>query len=85
MEKERSINEEALEIRSKGSEITVALLWKATIIIYMNADCDIKMTEKETAKLNGWKRWNALMKMLKAIHREVEPLRKERRNAFDSL
>jgi len=51
----------------------------------MNADCDIQMTEKETAKLNGWKRWNALMKMLKAIHREVEPLRKERRNAFDSL
>tara|TARA_R110002012_G_scaffold115473_1_gene262392 strand:- start:986 stop:1135 length:150 start_codon:yes stop_codon:yes gene_type:complete len=39
----------------------------------MNADCDIQMTEKQTAKLNGWKRWRAMMKMLKAIHREIEP------------
>ena len=51
----------------------------------MNADCDIKMTEKETANLKAWKRWGALMKMLKAIHREIEPLKQERRNAFDSL
>jgi len=47
----------------------------------MNADCAKKMTEKETMKLNGWKRWNALMKMLRAIHREIEPLKIEKRNA----
>ena len=51
----------------------------------MNADCDIKMTEKETANLKACKRWGALMKMLKAIHREIEPVKQERRNAFDSL
>ena len=39
----------------------------------MNADCDIKMTKKETDNLRAWKRWGAMMKMLKAIHREIEP------------
>jgi hypothetical protein len=39
----------------------------------MNADCDIQMTEKQTANLKAWKRWGAMMKMLKAIHREIEP------------
>lgn len=47
----------------------------------MNADCDMKMTKKQTAKLNGWKRWNALMKMLRAIHREIEPIKREQRTA----
>lgn len=42
----------------------------------MNADCDIKMTEKEIANLKAWKRWRAMMKMLKAIHREVAPRKK---------
>ena len=42
----------------------------------MNADCDIKMTEKETENLRAWKRWRAMMKMLKAIHREIEPQKK---------
>ena len=51
----------------------------------MNADCAMKMTEKEIDKLNGWKRWNALMKMLRAIHREIEPLKQERREAEASL
>jgi hypothetical protein len=41
----------------------------------MNADCDIKMTEKEIENLKAWKRWRAMMKMLKAIHREIEPNR----------
>ena len=39
----------------------------------MNADCDIQMTKKETENLKAWKRWGAMMKMLKAIHREIEP------------
>lgn len=30
-------------------------------------------TEKELARLRTWKRWNAMMKMLRAIHREIEP------------
>ena len=51
----------------------------------MNADCAMKMTEKEIDKLNGWKRWNALMKMLRVIHREIEPLKQERREAEASL
>ena len=42
----------------------------------MNADCAMKMTEKEIDNLKAWKRWGALMKMLRAIHREIEPLRK---------
>ena len=42
----------------------------------MNADCDIKMTEKETENLRAWKRWGAMMKMLKAIHREIAPQKK---------
>jgi hypothetical protein len=42
----------------------------------MNADCDIKMTEKETENLRAWKRWRAMMKMLKAIHREIAPRKK---------
>ena len=65
----------------KDSEIKLAPLRNIAIIYRMNADCAMKMTEKETAKLNGWKRWNALMKMLRAIHREIEPLKLEKRNA----
>ena len=42
----------------------------------MNADCDIKMTKKETENLRAWKRWGAMMKMLKAIHREIAPQKK---------
>jgi hypothetical protein len=51
----------------------------------MNADCAMKLTEKEIDNLKAWKRWGALMKMLRAIHREIEPRKQERRNAFDSL
>jgi len=49
----------------------------------MNADCDIKMTEKEIADLRAWKRWGAMMKMLKAIHREIEPKKKFMREALN--
>ena len=49
----------------------------------MNADCDIKMTEKEIANLRAWKRWGAMMKMLKAIHREIEPKRQQMIHALD--
>ena len=51
----------------------------------MNADCAMKMTEKEIDNLKAWKRWGALMKMLRAIPREIEPLKKERREAEASL
>ena len=51
----------------------------------MNADCAMKMTEKEIDNLNAWKRWCALMKMLRAIHREIEPLKQEQRKAEASL
>ena len=51
----------------------------------MNADCAMKMTENEIENLKTWKRWGALMKMLRAIHREIEPLKKERREAEASL
>ena len=34
---------------------------------------EMKMTEKQTQKLKDWKRWGLMMKMLKAIHREIEP------------
>ena len=44
--------------------------------IEMNADCDMKMTEKETTNLKAWKRWRSMMKMLKAIHREIAPQKK---------
>ena len=83
MEKERTIDGEALEIWSKGSEITVAHLWKAAIIYRMNADCDMKLTEKQTANLKAWKRWGAMMKMLKAIHREIEPQKKLLRESLN--
>ena len=69
----------------QNCEITVAPLRNIAIIYRMNADCAMKMTEKEIANLKAWKRWGALMKMLRAIHREIEPLKQERRNAFDSL
>ncbi len=39
----------------------------------MNADCEVQMNKKEIANLKAWKRWGAMMKMLKAIHREIEP------------
>ena len=42
----------------------------------MNADCDIKMTEKEAANLTAWKRWGLMMKLLKSIHREIAPRKK---------
>jgi len=51
----------------------------------MNADCAMKMTEKEIDNLKAWKRWGALMKMLRAIHREIEPLKQEQRKAEASL
>lgn len=63
----------------------VAPLRNIAIITRMNADCAIKMTEKEIDNLKAWKRWGALMKMLRAIHREIEPLKKERREAEASL
>ena len=69
----------------KDSEIKLAPLRNIAIIYRMNADCAMKLTEKETANLKSWKRWGAMMKMLRAIHREIQPLKQERRNAFDSL
>ena len=63
----------------------VAPLRNIAIITRMNADCAIKMTEKEIANLKAWKRWGIMMKMLRAIHAEIEPLKQERRDAFDSL
>ncbi len=66
-------------------KITVAHLRNIAIIYRMNADCAMKLTEKEIDNLKAWKRWGALMKMLRAIHREIEPRKQERRNAFDSL
>ena len=42
-----------------------------------------KMTEKETQRLKDWKRWGLLMKMLKAIHREIEPKRQQMIHALD--
>tara|TARA_R110001583_G_scaffold93456_1_gene236355 strand:+ start:175 stop:336 length:162 start_codon:yes stop_codon:yes gene_type:complete len=50
----------------------------------MNADCDIKMTEKEAANLTAWKRWGLMMKLLKSIHREIEPKKQELRHAFNT-
>jgi hypothetical protein len=49
----------------------------------MNADCDIKMTEKEAANLVAWKRWGLMMKLLKSIHREVEPKKQFLHNALN--
>jgi len=69
----------------KDSEIRVALLWKSTIIIYMNADCDIQMNEKQIANLKAWKRWGMMMKLLRAIHVEIAPLKQKNRSAFESL
>ena len=69
----------------KDSEIKLAPLRNIAIIYRMNADCAMKLTEKEIANLKAWKRWGIMMKMLRAIHTEIEPLKQERRNAFDSL
>jgi len=44
---------------------------------------EMKMTEKQTQNLKDWKRWGLMMKMLKAIHREIEPKKQELRHAFD--
>jgi hypothetical protein len=44
---------------------------------------EMKMTEKETQRLKDWKRWGLLMKMLRAIHVEIEPAKKARQHAFD--
>ena len=44
---------------------------------------EMKMTEKETQRLKDWKRWGLMMKMLKAIHREIEPEKQARMHAFD--
>ena len=44
---------------------------------------EMKMTEKQTQKLKDWKRWGLMMKMLKAIHREIEPKKQELRHALD--
>ena len=49
---------------------------KAYIIIEMIEKNPMKMTKKETENLRAWKRWGAMMKMLKAIHREIEPQKK---------
>ena len=49
----------------------------------MNVDCERKLTTKEADNLTAWKRWGLLMKMLKAIHREIEPKKQELRHAFD--
>ncbi len=51
-----------------------------TIIISM---VEMKMTEKETQRLKDWKRWGLLMKMLRAIHVEIEPKKQALRHAFD--
>ncbi len=37
---------------------------------------EMKMTEKQTQKLKDWKRWGLMMKLLKSIHREIEPRKK---------
>ena len=79
---EKEISRRSME---KESEIKLAPLRNIAIITRMNADCAIKMTEKEIDNLKAWKRWGALMKMLRAIHREIEPRKQERRSAFDSL
>jgi len=49
----------------------------------MNADCDIKMTEKEADNLRAWKRWGLMMKLLKSIHREIEPNKQFLRHALN--
>jgi len=49
----------------------------------MNVDCERKLTKKEADKLAAWKRWGVMMKLLKAIHREIEPKKLELRHAFD--
>jgi hypothetical protein len=49
----------------------------------MNADCDIKVTKKEAENLSAWKRWGLMMKLLKSIHREIEPRKQQLRHAFD--
>ena len=44
---------------------------------------EMKMTEKETQRLKDWKRWGLMMKMLKAIHVEIEPKKQPLQHAFD--
>ena len=51
----------------------------------MNADCDIQMNEKQIANLKAWKRWGMMMKLLRAIHVEIAPLKQKNRSAFESL
>jgi hypothetical protein len=49
----------------------------------MNADCDIKLTKKEAENLAASKRWGLMMKLLKSIHREIEPKKQFLRHALD--
>jgi hypothetical protein len=49
----------------------------------MNADSDMKLTKKETDNLRAWKRWGLQMKLLKSIHREIEPRKQELRHALN--
>jgi len=42
-----------------------------------------KLTEKEAKNLADWKRWGLMMKLLKSIHREIEPRKQQLRHAFD--
>jgi hypothetical protein len=43
----------------------------------------MKMTKKEIDNLRAWKRWGLMMKLLKSIHREIEPKKQELRHAFN--
>ena len=42
-----------------------------------------KLTKKEADNLRAWKRWGLMMKLLKSIHREIEPRKQMLRHAFD--
>ena len=42
-----------------------------------------KLREKESDNLANWKRWGLMMKLLKSIHREIEPRKQELRHALD--
>jgi hypothetical protein len=57
-------------------EIKACRISRSIYNIGMNADCDIKMTKKEADNLSAWKRWGLMMKLLKSIHREIEPRKK---------
>ena len=43
----------------------------------------MKLTEKETENLRAWKRWGLMMKLLKSIHREIEPNKQFLRDALN--